>query len=59
MIGALVGAVVVIAMRSVVDIPTALIAIAAVLALIYVKKIQEPHIILIPAIIGVLLKMVL
>lgn len=58
-IGALVGAVVVIAMRSVVDIPTALIAIAAVLALIYVKKIQEPHIILIAAIIGVLLKMVL
>nr|WP_315196209.1 chromate transporter [uncultured Flavobacterium sp.] len=56
-IGALVGAVIVIAIRTIVDIPTALIAIATVLTLIYVKKIQEPHIILIAAIIGILIKL--
>jgi len=56
-IGALVGAVIVIAIRSIIDIPTALIAVASVLALIYVKKIQEPYIILIAAVIGVMLKL--
>jgi chromate transporter len=56
-IGALVGAVIVIAMRSIIDISTALIAIATVLALIYVKKIQEPQIILIAAALGLLLKL--
>lgn len=55
-IGALVGAVIVIATRSIIDIPTALIAVATVLALIYVKKLQEPQIIVIAAIVGVLLK---
>ncbi len=55
-IGALVGAVIVIAMRSIVDLATALIAIATVFALIYVKKIQEPYIILIAAFIGLILK---
>lgn len=55
-IGALVGAVIVIASRSVVDIPTALIAIASMLALIYVKKLQEPHIIIIAAIVGIVIK---
>jgi len=58
-IGALVGAVIVIAMRSIIDVPTALIAIATVLALVYIKKIQEPQIILVAAILGVLLKLVL
>lgn len=56
-IGALVGAVIVIASRSIVDIPTALIAIGTVLVLIYVKKLQEPHIIGIAALLGILLKM--
>ena len=37
-IGALVGSVIVIALRSVMDIPTALIAVAAVLAPIFMKK---------------------
>ena len=55
-VGALVGAVIVIATRSILDIPTALIAIATILALIYIKKIQEPSIILLAAILGVLLK---
>lgn len=53
-IGALAGAVIIIAIRSIVDIPTALIAVVSVLALIYVKKIQEPYIILIAAIIGLI-----
>ena len=58
-VGALVGSVVVIATRSIIDIPTSLMAIASVLALIYVKKIQEPHIILIAAIIGCIIKLAL
>lgn len=56
-IGALVGAVVVIATRSVTDIPTGVIAVATVLGLIYVKKLQEPYLILIAAILGVIIKM--
>jgi hypothetical protein len=36
-IGALVGSVIIIALRSIVDIPTALIAVAAVLALLYIR----------------------
>lgn len=55
-IGALVGSVIVIGLRSIVDVPTALIGIAAVLALIYIKKLQEPYIIGIAAIIGILIK---
>lgn len=56
-IGALVGAVVVIASRSILDIPTALIAIATTITLIYVKRIQESYIILIAAILGIILKL--
>ena len=57
-IGALVGAVVVIAMRSIIDVPTAVISVATMLVLIYVKKIQEPQIILVAAALGLLLKLV-
>jgi chromate transporter len=57
-IGALVGSVIVIGMRSIKDIPTTLIAVAAVLALIYIKKLQEPYLIGIAAIIGLLIKFV-
>ncbi|HEY3388947.1 MAG TPA: chromate transporter [Prolixibacteraceae bacterium] len=56
-IGALVGAVIIIALRSIVDIPTALITLASVFALLYIKRIQEPYIILMAAIIGLILKM--
>ncbi|MFN3379807.1 MAG: chromate transporter [Runella zeae] len=56
-VGALVGAVCVIGFRSVVDIPTALLALASAFVLIYSKKIKEPHIILIAAFIGILVKM--
>jgi chromate transporter len=55
-IGALVGSVIVIGIRSIIDIPTALIAVAAVLALIFVKKLQEPYIIGAAALIGLLIK---
>src|ERR1700712_3692557 len=55
-IGALVGSVIIIGLRSIIDIPTAIIGIAAVLALIYVKKLQEPYIIGIAALIGILIK---
>ena len=56
-IGALVGAVIVIAARTIVDIPTALIAAGSILTLIYIKKIQEPHIIIIAALLGILIKL--
>jgi chromate transporter len=55
-IGALVGSVMIIATRSIVDLPTALIALASGMALIYAKRIQEPHIIALAALIGILIK---
>ena len=58
-IGALVGAVIIIAMRAIVDVPTALIAIFSMLALVYLKKIKEPHLILASAVIGIVLKTIL
>ena len=57
-IGALAGAVIVIGIRTIVDIPAAAIAGLTVLSLIYIKKIKEPALILISAIIGVLIRMV-
>ncbi|MFM2363999.1 MAG: hypothetical protein RLZZ316_2901 [Bacteroidota bacterium] len=58
-VGALVGAVIVIATRSIHDIPTALIAIVTILALIYIKKIQEPYVIAVAAFLGILIKLIL
>ncbi|MBQ0909415.1 chromate transporter [Flavobacterium sp. F-328] len=58
-VGALVGAVGVIASRSILDIPTTLIAIATIFALLYIKKIQEPYIIAASAVVGVLIKLIL
>jgi chromate transporter len=55
-IGALAGAVIIIAGRSIIDIPTALIALGAMGLLLATKKIQEPHIIGIAALIGLILK---
>ena len=55
-VGALVGAVFVIATRSIIDIPTILIAIATGLSLIYIKKLQEPQLILIAGILGIIIK---
>lgn len=58
-VGALFGAVLVIASRSVTDIQTATIALGAALMLIYVKQIQEPFIILLAAGIGLFIKQVM
>jgi len=55
-VGALVGAVIVIATRSIVDVPTILIAISTGLSLIYIKKLQEPQLILIAGILGIIIK---
>jgi chromate transporter len=57
-VGALVGAVGVIASRSILDIQTTLIAFAAILALLYIKKIQEPYIIAVAAVVGVVIKLI-
>ncbi len=56
-IGALVGSVIIIATRTIVDITTALITLATIVALIYVKKINEPHVIIIAAVAGVIIKL--
>jgi chromate transporter len=53
---ALTGTVIVIAIRTIKDIPTALIALATIIVLLKTKKVKEPHIILIAAIIGLVLK---
>lgn len=55
-IGALAGAVIVIALRSIKDIPTLLISVFSILSLLYIKKIQEPYVILIAAILGIIIK---
>ena len=55
-IGALVGSVIIIGTRSIVDIYTGSIAIITVLALIYVKNLKEPYIIVVSALLGVILK---
>ncbi|WP_448701991.1 chromate transporter [Mucilaginibacter sp. AW1-3] len=55
-IGALVGSVVIIATRSIVDIPTTLIALATAIVLIFVKKVQEPQLIAAAALLGILIK---
>jgi len=62
-VGALTGAVIIIAIntftqnhRVIIDIPSVLIAIGTVFALLYIKKVQEPYIILVAAVIGLVLK---
>ncbi len=58
-VGALVGAVIVIATRSITDIATAMIAIVTIIALLYFKKVQEPYIIAVAALIGIIIKLIL
>ena len=55
-IGALAGAVAIIGMRSITDIPALLIAVVTVLSLIYFSRIKEPVIILVAALIGLSIK---
>ncbi|GGB21153.1 chromate transporter [Puia dinghuensis] len=54
--GALAGAVVLMGLRTVVDWPTGLLALGSCLVLWYGKKVKEPHVILLGAIVGWLLK---
>jgi len=55
-IGAITGAVVVLGMKSLFDVPTILIAIVTAFVLWKYKKIQEPYVIIVSAIMGLLLK---
>jgi chromate transporter len=58
-VGALAGAVIVIAIRTIKDIPTTLITVSTIIILFRSKKLKEPHIILIAAMIGIVLKLLL
>ncbi|MBL0739611.1 chromate transporter [Chryseolinea lacunae] len=58
-IGAIAGAVLVLGKRTLVDVPTMLIALCTVAILFKFKKLQEPYVILVAAAIGILLKLVL
>ena len=55
-IGAIAGAVLVLGQRTLVDLPTAIIALATGVVLLKFKKLQEPIIIIIAALIGIVLK---
>ena len=55
-IGAIAGAVVVIAQRTLTDIPTVVIALITAALLLRFKKLQEPFVILAAAAVGLILK---
>ena len=55
-IGAIVGAVFILAQRSIIDIPTAFIALASGFVLYKFKKIQEPQIVITAALVGFVIK---
>jgi len=55
--GAIVGAVIVLGRRALVDIPTVLIAVVTMAVILKVKKVPEPAIIVVAGIIGMLLKL--
>lgn len=57
-IGALAGAVIVIAIRTIKDLPTLIIAAATIIILLATKKIKEPYIILVATVIGLVLKLI-
>lgn len=58
-IGAIAGAVLVLGKRTLIDIPTIVIAISTIGLLLNIKKIQEPYIIVIAALTGILIKLFL
>ncbi len=55
-IGALIGAVIVIASRAIIDVPTGLLALVTIIILLKFKKVQEPHVILVGALFGIIYK---
>jgi len=58
-IGAIAGAVLVLGKRTLIDIPTFVIAISTIGLLLNFKKIQEPYIIIVAALTGILIKLIL
>ncbi len=58
-VGALAGSVIVIANRTIKDIPTALIALITIVLLLRIKKVKEPYIILASALLGLALKLLI
>jgi chromate transporter len=56
-VGALAGSVIVIAIRTIRDVPTAIIAAITIIILLGKKKVKEPYLILAAAIIGLLLRL--
>jgi chromate transporter len=58
-VGALAGSVIVIAIRTIKDLPTAFIAVITIVVLLKVKKVKEPYIILAAAAAGLIIKYVL
>ena len=58
-VGALAGSVIVIAIRTIKDIPTALIALITIVLLLRIKKEKEPYIILASALLGLALKLLI
>lgn len=56
-IGAIAGAVLVLAKRNLIDVPTVLIAVTTAIVLLRFKKLQEPLVILATSIVGVLIKL--
>jgi chromate transporter len=55
-IGALVGAVAVIGKQNITDVTTLILAVLTIVILLCIKKIQEPYIILVAALLGIILK---
>lgn len=58
-IGAIAGAVLVLAKRTLTDVTTLVIAIVTALILLKYKKLQEPYVILVAALIGIIIKLLL
>jgi hypothetical protein len=58
-IGAITEAVIIIGKKSLIDVPTILMAVTTAFILFRYKKVQEPYIILVAAIIGLILKFVI
>ena len=56
LVGALAGAVIIIAIRTITDIYASFIAMVIIAILIYFKKVQEPYIILVAAVLILLIK---
>ena len=58
-IGAIAGAVIVLAKRNLTDVTTIMIALTTIALLLRFKKLREPYIILVAALTGIILKIVL